>query len=200
MKEGHGGERDFERDAGADADGGRVHREQDGIEGFTASLAFELEAFNMSMKLVEPGYGPTRRFTSNRRAAHGGADPGAIRAFRAADFFSLAQPEAETTEADVAEGVWRAATDVLATPIPTGAVRASCRDETRMFFKKKKKKKKKKSLMCGHVCLHGGRRAARRASTHHATPGNDRLWPLAAFCSVRTASAEIRAASGSGVG
>ena len=35
------------------------------IEGFTASLALELEAFNVRVKLVEPGYGPTTRFTSN---------------------------------------------------------------------------------------------------------------------------------------
>ena len=35
------------------------------IEGFTASLAHELEAFNVRVKLVEPGYGPTTRFTSN---------------------------------------------------------------------------------------------------------------------------------------
>ena len=35
------------------------------IEGFTASLALELEFFNVRVKLVEPGYGPTTRFTSN---------------------------------------------------------------------------------------------------------------------------------------
>jgi len=35
------------------------------IEGFTASLALELESFNVRAKLVEPGYGPTTRFTSN---------------------------------------------------------------------------------------------------------------------------------------
>ncbi len=35
------------------------------IEGFTASLALELEAFNVRAKLVEPGYGPTTRFASN---------------------------------------------------------------------------------------------------------------------------------------
>src|SRR4029079_8181913 len=35
------------------------------IEGFTASLAFELEAFGVGVKLVEPGYAPTTRFTSN---------------------------------------------------------------------------------------------------------------------------------------
>src|SRR5580765_9010520 len=60
-----GGERDLERDAGADADGGGVHREQGGIEGSTASLAFELDAFNVGVKLVERGYGPSTRFTSN---------------------------------------------------------------------------------------------------------------------------------------
>ena len=54
------------------------------IEGFTASLALELEAFNVRVKLVEPGYGPTTRFTSNTRTAHGGADSRGVRAVRAA--------------------------------------------------------------------------------------------------------------------
>src|SRR5215467_7621257 len=35
------------------------------IEGFTGSLAHELAAFNVRVKLVEPGYGPTTRFTAN---------------------------------------------------------------------------------------------------------------------------------------
>jgi short-subunit dehydrogenase len=35
------------------------------IEGFTASLALELEQFDVHVKLVEPGYGPTTQFTSN---------------------------------------------------------------------------------------------------------------------------------------
>ena len=35
------------------------------IEGFTSSLAFELQAFNVHVKLVEPGYGPTTRFAQN---------------------------------------------------------------------------------------------------------------------------------------
>ena len=54
------------------------------IEGFTASLALELEAFNVRVKLVEPGYGPTTRFTSNGGTAHGRADSRGVRAFRAA--------------------------------------------------------------------------------------------------------------------
>src|SRR5690606_22774226 len=35
------------------------------IEGFTGSLALELEVFNVRMKLVEPGYAPSTRFTEN---------------------------------------------------------------------------------------------------------------------------------------
>src|SRR4029077_14969679 len=35
------------------------------IEGFTASLALELEDFNVTLKLVEPGYGPSTNFTTN---------------------------------------------------------------------------------------------------------------------------------------
>ena len=54
------------------------------IEGFTGSLAHELEAFNVRVKLVEPGYGPTTRFTRQRRVAHGRAHSRCIRAFRAA--------------------------------------------------------------------------------------------------------------------
>src|SRR5215831_20154902 len=35
------------------------------IEGFTGSLAHELAAFNVRVKLVEPGYAPSTRFTLN---------------------------------------------------------------------------------------------------------------------------------------
>ena len=35
------------------------------IEGFTGSLAHELGAFDVRVKLVEPGYGPTTRFAQN---------------------------------------------------------------------------------------------------------------------------------------
>ena len=40
-------------------------RKLSAIEGFTASLAFELSLFDVRVKLVEPGYGPSTRFTSN---------------------------------------------------------------------------------------------------------------------------------------
>jgi NAD(P)-dependent dehydrogenase (short-subunit alcohol dehydrogenase family) len=81
------------------------------IEAFTASLAFELEAFNVSVKLVEPGYGPTTRFTSNGGARMEGLIPEAYAPFAQRIFASLGQPAAVTTESDVAQMVWRAAND-----------------------------------------------------------------------------------------
>ena len=54
------------------------------IEGFTGSLAHELEAFNVRVKLVEPGYGPTTRFASNVGIAHGRAVSRGLRGFREA--------------------------------------------------------------------------------------------------------------------
>ncbi len=82
------------------------------IEGFTASLALELEAFDVRVKLVEPGYGPTTRFTSNTGPRMGGLIPEAYVPFAQRIFASLAQgPAAVTTESDVAAVVWRAAND-----------------------------------------------------------------------------------------
>ena len=82
------------------------------IEGFTASLALELEAFNVRVKLVEPGYGPTTRFTSNTGSRLEGLIPEAYAPYAQRIFASLTQGAAAvTTEADVAEGVWRAAND-----------------------------------------------------------------------------------------
>jgi NAD(P)-dependent dehydrogenase (short-subunit alcohol dehydrogenase family) len=87
------------------------------IEGFTASLALELEAFSVRVKLVEPGYGPTTRFTSNAGPRMEGLIPEAYAPFAERIFASLGQPAAATRESDVAEVVWRAAND------PTGRLR-----------------------------------------------------------------------------
>ena len=51
------------------------------IEGFTGSLAFELEAFNVQVKLVEPGHGPTTRFARQCGIADGWGDPRGLCAF-----------------------------------------------------------------------------------------------------------------------
>ena len=81
------------------------------IEGVTASLAFELEAFNVRVKLVEPGYCPNTRFTSNGAPRMEGLIPEAYAPFAQPIFAAFAKPALVTTEADVAEAVWRAAND-----------------------------------------------------------------------------------------
>lgn len=80
------------------------------IEGFTASLAHELEAFNVRVKLVQPGYGPTTRFASNTGERMNGLIPEVYAPFAQQVFAAFTQPAAVTTESDVAEAVWRAAT------------------------------------------------------------------------------------------
>jgi NAD(P)-dependent dehydrogenase (short-subunit alcohol dehydrogenase family) len=82
------------------------------IEGFTASLAFELAAFNVRARLVEPGYGPSTRFSSNTGSRMDGLIPEAYAPFAQQVFAAFTQPAAVTTEADVAQGVWLAANDV----------------------------------------------------------------------------------------
>jgi NAD(P)-dependent dehydrogenase (short-subunit alcohol dehydrogenase family) len=81
------------------------------IEGFTTSLAFELEAFGVKVKLVEPGYGPSTKFTSNGGARMAGLIPDAYAPFAQRVFASLGEPGMVTRESDVAEAVWEAAHD-----------------------------------------------------------------------------------------
>jgi NAD(P)-dependent dehydrogenase (short-subunit alcohol dehydrogenase family) len=83
------------------------------IDGFTASLAHELEAFDVRVKLVLPGYAPTTRFTSNSGSRMDGLIPEAYAPLARQIFAAIAQgPAAVTTESDVADAVWRAAHDV----------------------------------------------------------------------------------------
>ena len=79
------------------------------IEGFTGSLAHELAAFNVRVKLVEPGYAPTTRFTSNGGARIQGLFPEAYAGFAKTILDSFAQVTTVTRESDVAEAVYRAA-------------------------------------------------------------------------------------------
>jgi short-subunit dehydrogenase len=81
------------------------------IEGFTASLALELEEFNVSVKLVEPGYGPTTNFTHNIQSRMEGLIPEAYAPFAQRVMSDFQQPTAVTHESDVADAVWRAAND-----------------------------------------------------------------------------------------
>jgi len=81
------------------------------IEGFTGSLAHELAGFGIRVKLVEPGYGPSTRFTQNVQAPIEASIPEAYASYASSILSAFAQPSAVTTERDVAEVVWRAAND-----------------------------------------------------------------------------------------
>ncbi len=81
------------------------------IEGFTASLALELEDFNVSVKLVEPGYAPTTNFTSNGRTRMEGLIPEDYVRFGERVLADFQNQTTVTRASDVAETVWRAAND-----------------------------------------------------------------------------------------
>jgi NAD(P)-dependent dehydrogenase (short-subunit alcohol dehydrogenase family) len=82
------------------------------IEGFTASLAHELEAFDVRVKLVEPGYGPNTSFAKNTGSRMDGLIPEAYAPFAQRVFAKFTDgPGLVTTASDVAEVVWRAAND-----------------------------------------------------------------------------------------
>jgi len=81
------------------------------IEGFTASLALELEALNVRVKLVEPGYAPSTNFTSNGRSRMNGQIPEDYAPFAQRVLADFQNQTTVTQESDVAEAVWRAAND-----------------------------------------------------------------------------------------
>jgi NAD(P)-dependent dehydrogenase (short-subunit alcohol dehydrogenase family) len=82
------------------------------IEGFTGSLAFELNAFDVRVKLVEPGYGPGTAFTANSGKRLEGLLPEPYAPLAQSVFAALGRGAASvTTASDVAEVVWRAAND-----------------------------------------------------------------------------------------
>jgi NAD(P)-dependent dehydrogenase (short-subunit alcohol dehydrogenase family) len=80
------------------------------IEGFTESLAYELSSFGIRTKIVEPGYGPTTRFTANSTERMSGLLPEAYAPY-AEQLFSAFGSAKTTHELDVARAVWLAATD-----------------------------------------------------------------------------------------
>ena len=90
------------------------------IEGFTGSLAHELQAFNVRLKLVEPGYAPTTRFSQNTELRIEDLIPQAYAAFAEPIFAEFARPVVVTKEFDVAEAVWQAANDMSGTTASFG--------------------------------------------------------------------------------
>lgn len=81
------------------------------IEGFTASLALELQAFGIRVKLVEPGYGPMTRFASNGQTRMQGLVTEPYATYAQGVFAQFVGASLTTTPADVAEAVWHAAND-----------------------------------------------------------------------------------------
>lgn len=82
------------------------------VNAFTESLAQELEQFGVRVRLVIPGRAPQTSFGDNARARMGMKIPEAYAGLAAQVFAGMQQPGAEVTRSlDVAEAVWRAATD-----------------------------------------------------------------------------------------
>src|SRR6187402_231999 len=61
------------------------------VEGFTASLAFELAEFGLRVKLVEPGYGPSTAFAKNSGTRLEGLTPEAYAPLAQRMFATLGQ-------------------------------------------------------------------------------------------------------------
>lgn len=81
------------------------------IQGFTGSLAHELAPLGIAVKLVEPGYGPTTAFAQNTDIRLADVLPEPYGSCAAPILAAMANPALITTEADVAEAVWRAVHD-----------------------------------------------------------------------------------------
>jgi NAD(P)-dependent dehydrogenase (short-subunit alcohol dehydrogenase family) len=83
------------------------------VNAFTESLALELEPFAIRARLVIPGRAPATAFGENARARMGAEIPEAYAEVAAQVFAGWGQQSAEdvTQALDVAEAVWRAATD-----------------------------------------------------------------------------------------
>lgn len=82
------------------------------VNAFSASLALELEPFNVQVRVVLPGRSPTTRFGDNAKARMPKDFPAEYRDFAAPIFKAMREDTSAVTYAeDVAEGVWRAATD-----------------------------------------------------------------------------------------
>ncbi len=82
------------------------------VEGFTESLSYELGAFGIKARLVEPGYAPTTSLTANGSARMQGLFPEEYGAFTQSCFANMAHyPTRYCTEVEVAEATFAAATE-----------------------------------------------------------------------------------------
>ena len=93
------------------------------VNAFTESLALELEPFGVRARVVLPGRAPDTAFGDNARARMGMNIPEAYREVAAQVFAGFQSSTEEVTRPlDVAEAVWRAATDpACPMRLPAGA-------------------------------------------------------------------------------
>ncbi len=93
------------------------------VNAFTESMALELESFGVRVRLVLPGRAPDTRFGENARARMHGFDHEAYADLAKNVMAHLGDTSSPITRAqDVAEAVWRAATDPSSpTRSPAGA-------------------------------------------------------------------------------
>lgn len=81
------------------------------VNAFTESLALELQPFNINVRLVLPGLAPTTDFGKNARSRMENTQPEPYQPLLERVFTGMQQPQPTTRAIDVAEAIWRAATD-----------------------------------------------------------------------------------------
>jgi NAD(P)-dependent dehydrogenase (short-subunit alcohol dehydrogenase family) len=92
------------------------------VNAFTESLALELAPFGVRVNLVLPGRSPTTRFGENAQSRMQGSIPPAYAQMAQDVFAGWAHSTEVTLAQDVAEAVWRAATDpACPMRLPAGA-------------------------------------------------------------------------------
>ena len=93
------------------------------VNAFTESLAFELEPFNVRVRLVLPGRAPDTSFADNAQSRMQDGFPDAYADLVQRVFAGMGQASSDVTHSrNVAEAVWRAATDPLCPmQLPAGA-------------------------------------------------------------------------------
>lgn len=92
------------------------------VNAFTESLALELEPFDVRVKLVIPGRAPATSFGEKARTRAQDGIPEAYAELAQGVFAAWQRPSPVTLASDVAEAVWRAATDpACPLRLPAGA-------------------------------------------------------------------------------
>jgi len=99
------------------------------VNAFTESLAVEVEPFGVRVRLVLPGRSPETRFSANAREYLHGADHPAYAPLFQRVLASFQDTTGPITHApDVAQAIWRAATD------PTAPMRMAAGDDAELWM------------------------------------------------------------------